>query len=299
MKFLLISKKFTYVKRGAFLTSERLSKHFPEHLDYLEEIQAQNLEHLSTQYKRLIFVTQAMKMYSLNLPFTRLKKLNALVYIRSGGGNFPVLYESCNNGFHYYKTYPNIKFFVPFVTDFHVQRTKKFDIPCVGFYIRRNLVHDSVMYMHNFLKSFKGKLDVFIMGEPAPEILRYPSVRSYGHTYDNTEFFKEISHYVYPQSATFQDPFPNSVLEAVQNGIQIVLPEIPGRTHKDGIDDIKDCIQYHETFNPDIEHDNSNIILQNKYFKNWYHKVFDNNFEYSFDRNKYHRFNEWIEHQVI
>jgi len=296
-KYLLTAHKYTYLKRGAHLTSNRLVDQFPENLDYKVDLDAQDLEKLNNQYKRIIFITQQFQNYHFKLDISRLKKLNYIIMLRSNQN--PILYNSGSNGFHYYKTYKNIKFYVPFVTDFPMIEKVKHGIPCLGFYIRRNVTPDSLVYINDFLKNLKQSVDIFVMGNPTPEFLKYDCINSYTHTYDHIKFFSNISHYIYPTSKQFQDPFPNSILEAVQTGAQIVFPEIPNRTHKDGIDDIKDCIKWHKDFNPYIEYDNSNCILKAKNFKNFYLNLFENNFEYSFDRTKYSRFNEWIEGEVL
>lgn len=297
-KYLLISHKYDNLKRGAFLTSNRFVDTYSEHLDYKLDLDAQNLEHLNTQYKRLIFTTQLFHNYRLRLNLTRLRKLNYIFLLRSDQN--PLIYNSASNGFHYYRTYNNIKFYIPSITDFpHIANKVINKIPCLGFYIRRTVTPDSLLYIKDILRNLKHIVNVYVMGNPLPEVSTYNSVNSYTHTYDQFEFFRNISHYIYPASKIFQDPFPNSVVEAIQSGVQIVFPEIHGRKHKDGIDDIKDCIKWHKEFNPDIEFDNSDCVLTNKTFKPFYLKLFNNNFEYSFDRSKYRSFANWIEGEIL
>lgn len=297
-KYLLISHKYDNLKRGAFLTSNRFVNSYSEHLDYKLDLDAQNLEELNDQYVRLIFTTQVINNYRLKLNFNRLRNLKYIIFLRNSQN--PILYNSASNGFHYYKTYRNIKFYIPSITDFPtIENKANFKIPCLGFYIRRNVTPDSLSLIKDFLQNLKYYVDVFLMGDPAPELKQYTCVNTYTHTYNQIEFFRNISHYIYPASKQFQDPFPNSVLEAVQSGIQIVFPEVYGRNHNDGIDDIKDCIKWHESFNPDKEFNNSNCILTNKTFKQFYLNLFDSNFEYSFDRDKYNRFSNWIEGELL
>ena len=97
----------------------------------------------------------------------------------------------------------------------------------------------------------------------------------------------------------WDDPFPHSMVEAIQSECQIISPIISNRNHMDGVDDVLDCIQSHIEFDPDIYFDNSKTILNANNFKQFYQRVFDNDFEYSFERDKYNRFNEWIEAEVI
>jgi hypothetical protein len=297
-KYLLISHKYDFLKRGAFITSNRFVESYSEHLDYKLDLDAQNLEELNEQYKRLIFTTQVISNYRLKLNLTRLRNLNYIFFLRNTQN--PLIYNSASNGFHYYKTYKNIKFYIPSITDFSPIENKVYNKNlCLGFYIRRNITPDSVSFINDFLKNLKIPVDVYVMGNPAPEFLNYKCVNTYNHTYNQIEFFENITHYMYPASKQFQDPFPNSVLEAVQSGVQIIFPEIYGRNHKDGIDDIKDCIYWHKNFNPDIKYDNTDCILTDSKFKKFFLNLFDNNFEYSFDRNKYKYFSDWIEGEIV
>jgi len=295
-KYLLISHKYQNTKRGAYFSSNRLQQCFPEWLDHLVDLDAQNLEELNEQYQKLIFITQVISKYHFKLTISRLQPLNYILFLR--GKQNPLLYNSCNNGFYYYKHYKNIKYFVPFVTDYNIQSLKK-NIPCIGFYIRRNIVPDSFLFIDSFLKECKYKIDIFIMGDDVPRFKEYKCVNTYEHTYNKDIFFQNITHYMYPCSKVFQDPFPNSVLEAIQTNKQIIFPNIPYRDHKDGIDDIKDCIKWYETFQPNIIYDNKDCILKAKYFKKFYLNLFENNFEYNFDREKYNHFDKWIEREVL
>jgi hypothetical protein len=297
-KYLLISHKYDLLKRGAFITSNRFVEFYSGYLDYKLDLDAQNLEELNKQYKRLIFTTQVIQNYRIELNFTRLIKLNYILFLRSDQN--PLIYNSASNGFHYYKTYKNIKFYIPSITDFPPIKNKVYHKnPCLGFYIRKNITPDSVKFINDFLKNLKIHVDVYVMGNPAPEFLNYECVDTYNHTYNQIEFFENISHYIYPASKYFQDPFPNSVLEAVQSGVQIIFPEVYGRNHKDGIDDIKECILWHKNFNPDIKYDNTDCVLTNSNFKTFFLNLFDNNFEYSFDRDKYKYFSDWIKGEII
>jgi hypothetical protein len=136
------------------------------------------------------------------------------------------------------------------------------------------------------------------MGDDNNKIKAHPNVRNFKHTNDNYEFFKSITHYFYPTSRHFVDPFPHSALEAVQTGKQIIFPEIQ-REHKDGIDEIKDVIKWHEKFNTKIYHDNSKQPLTAENFSRYYKMIFENNWEYSFDRNKYKNMADWIEGEIL
>ena len=149
------------------------------------------------------------------------------------------------------------------------------------------------------LKELKTDVDLYFMGNPPKERFdKWPHIKRMSHTYNNVKFFENITHYVIPDS-TYADIFTNSLMEAVQAGKQIISPPLKDKRRKHGIDDIKDCIMYHTKFNPKLILDNSHTILKAENFKPFYKRLFDNNFEYSFDRNKYKTFREWIEREVL
>lgn len=296
-KYLLIAHKFIKTDRGAHTTSKRLSEHFPDYLDYRVDLESQDLENLNEKYKRIIFVTQVPSLYHFKISYSRFKNINHILMIR--GNQSPSLYNSCNNGFHYYRSYPTIKYYVPFITNYSTTKDIiKNEIPRLGFYLRRLIVPDSFSCAIKLIKELKHKVKIYIMGDPAPEISGLKNVVSYNHTFNNDEFFSNITHYVYPTSRVFQDPFPNSVLEAIQTKKQIIFPEIK-REHVDGIDDIKECIKWHEKFDPDIYYDNKDCPLNVESFNKFYMNLFENNFEYLFDRDKFKSFSKWIEKEVL
>ena len=82
-------------------------------------------------------------------------------------------------------------------------------------------------------------------------------------------------------------------------GCQIVSTVIKGRTHKDGVDDILDCIEYETDLIWDSDCYNKNTILNADNFQKFYKWLFENNFEYQFDRSKYKTFDEWIERELL
>lgn len=295
-KYLLISHQYHQLKRGAFTTSVRLQKQYPDYLDHKLDIHSQDIEQLNEIYKKLIFTSQVKSVYYLDVSFLKLRKLNYLFYLREDEN--PFLYNSCSNGFHYFRRNNKIKYFAPFVTDFFVEPVKK-EKPCIGFYIRKHVTYDSYLFITEFLKNSFYNFDIYVMGDNSAHFANFNCVDNYYHTYDNKEFFQNITHYYYPCSATFTDPFPNSVLEAIQNNKQIIFPMLPNRRHVDGIDDLKDCIKWHSDYNPDKELDNSDNILLSKNFDKFYFELFNNDFLYDFDREKYKRFDKWIEHEVL
>jgi hypothetical protein len=141
-------------------------------------------------------------------------------------------------------------------------------------------------------------MDVAIMGDPNDQIEHHPNVNNFTHTNDNTKFFSLISHYFYPTSKYFVDPFPHSVVEALQCKRQIIFPKIE-RNFKDGIDDIKDVINWQEKFTPSIENKNKNHPFKAKIWKKFYQNVFDRNWEFAFCRNTYKELSGFIQKEVL
>jgi len=292
MKYIVIGHRFGDLGRGGYHIPKRFCDEHSEYCEFREDRKAV-FETLNESYRRLIFWTQVPRCYTKPVNFIRLRRINHLFYLRSEYLN--PFYNNCTNGFYYYHSDKRFDNYVPMITDFPIQENKPKQ-ETLGFYVRKSITPDSFDWFVDFLSSLKRKVNVYILGEEAPEVENHNNVLHYNHTYDNVQFFGSITHYFYPTSKHFTDPFPHSILEAVQAGCQIVLPEIE-RTHKDGIDDLKDCIKWHDRFDDKIL-DNSDCILTASNFKNFYKKVFDNNFEYKLDR-KYKRWGDWIEHEVL
>jgi len=295
MKYLVIGHKFGSLKRGGFVVSKRFCEEHPEHCEFREDKRSRQLTQLNNQYKRLIFRTQVPRCYSLPINFVKLRKLNHIIYLRAR--YLSPFYNSCTNGFYYYKMHDGIQNYIPMITDFP-KIEKQPDSICLGFYVRKWLTPDSFDFFVNILDNLKHKYNLCIMGDRNDQLQRHPNVKSFKHTYDNYEFFKTITHYFYPTSKYFVDPFPHSVLEAVQTGKQIIFPSID-REHKDGIDDLKDCINWHQNFRPDVTLDNINQPMTALNFKKFYQRIFDNNWEHRFDRDQYKTMYEWIEREVL
>jgi len=294
MKYLVIGHKFGALGRGGYHISKRFCDEHPDECEFLEDKKARDFEKLQDQYRRLIFRTQVPRCYNQPVNFVRLRKINHLIYLRAKYIN--PLYNNCTNGFYYYQMHKGFDNYIPMITDF-----PKVSMPqheCLGFYVRKWLTPDSFECFMSILDSFKYKIRVTIMGDPSPEIENHNNVLHYNHTNDNVQFFSEITHYFYPTSKHFVDPFPHSVLEAVQCGKTIIFPKIE-RDFKDGIDDLKDVIHWHEDFNPFIDNLNKDQPLNSKTWKKFYQKVFDNNWEFDFCRDTYKDLSSFIQKFVL
>ncbi|MBY8999671.1 MAG: hypothetical protein KGD64_02030 [Candidatus Heimdallarchaeota archaeon] len=297
MKYLVIGHKFGALKRGGFVVSKRFCEEHPNDCKFIQDIKARgrSLNILNEKYRRLIFRTQVPRCYSIPINFVKLRKLNHIIYLRAR--YLSPLYNSCTNGFYYYKMHENIRHYIPMITNFPEITEQPKDV-CLGFYVRKWLTPDSFNCFVDILDNMKEKYDLCIMGDQNDQLKNHPNIKSFKHTNDNYEFFSRITHYFYPTSGYFVDPFPHSVLEAVQTGKQIIFPKID-RPHKDGIDDIKDCIVWHKEFNQDIYLDNSNQPMTAENFRKFYQMIFDNNWEYDFNRDKYNRMIDWIVGEVL
>ena len=289
MKYLLLARKYGSPKRGAHTTSMRFEQEHPENIKYSQDLYVTDYEDQLSTYDKLVFVTQAPHLYSKKFNFVSLNNIPHTVYIREEYNN--PLYNSCNNGFSYFCNYKSIKNFIPMITDFKIDNVAS--EPTLGFYTRVHVNLDAVEYFKEMLSKLTEPIALYTMGDNCCDFQQYPMVKRWVHTYDNIEFFRNITHYIYPLSVTFIDPFPNTVLEAAQNNIQVVLPRLPGRSHIDGADDIMTCINYHTTLNLSLDLNNSDCGLNSYNFRNFYKQVFDNNFNYTFDRAKYNTFYDW------
>lgn len=297
-KYLLISVSYRGLKRGAFTISERMVNEHSEYLDHLESKDVIDLRELNEKYKRIIFVTQTPSNYPFPINLVSLRGINYLIYVRSEFNHFG--YNSCNNGFYYTHRHSNIRNFIPMITDFFIEPVKS-DKPCLGFYIRNYLTRDSFDCFLGILSNLHTHVNIYTMGEDIKYNFseKFEYVESHNHTFDNRTFFSNVTHYVYPESKFYIDPLPYSLIEAAQNGKEIIVPRIDGRHHRDGIDDIKDFITYHTRFIPGISYNNSVLPFSSLLFKKFYRNVFDNNFEHVLDRKKYNTFISWVVGEVL
>jgi hypothetical protein len=297
MKYLVIGHKFENLGRGGYHISKRFCDEHPEFCEFKEDIEIKKLEEL--KYRRIIFRTQVPSCYSISFDLKKLKSINHVFYLRNEYTH-PHL-NNCTNGFHYYHMNKVFNNYVPMITDFPVQEITQPQENCLGFYVRRWLAPDSYDRFIDILDRLPYKMNVAVMGDDEPEIRHHKNILHYNHTNDNVQFFSYITHYFYPTSKVFVDPFPHSVLEALQCGKKIIFPKIE-RNFKDGIDDIKDCIHWEETANnyisdkPDC---NKNHPFKAKLWKKFYKKIFDHNWTYNLCRSKYNNMYQFIQQEVI
>lgn len=238
--YCLIGKKYDLAKRGSYTVTRRFCD---EHqLTFKVDTEVKNLEELSHQY-RVISTFQVPELYAFRYNLIRARKLNAIFYVRHSIDRF--LQRPITNGLNMYNSYHFFKSFVPMITDYTVDSHST--EPVVGFYARVHVNPDAIEYLRHELDQLTKPISLVTMGNSST-YLEHKMIAHHYHTQDAADFFSRITHYYFPMSATFVDPFPNTLLEALQCGKQIICPTVPSRKHKDGIEDILSCVaNYHVT----------------------------------------------------
>jgi len=286
MRYAVVAHRYKNTKRGAYTTAQNLHRMFPNYIDHLEEeyVEIVTTERLKNDYDKIIFLTQMPFKYTFPVNITRLINTRHVIFIRSEHNHS--IYESCTNGFHYYRNNCDIKYYIPILPKVEEIQHVTPKRPVLGYYARKNLIWDAWWKFCEVVENFGEEVDVYLMGNDAPEVQQYNNVVDYKHTYDNKEFFSNITHYVYPMSNKFVDPFPTSLYEAIQYKKEVIIPKLD-RSFKDGIDDIIDC----------IEDDISLLDWEN--FRSFYNKIFESGFVYKLDRIWYIGMNDWIKGEVL
>lgn len=290
-KYLLISKRFSVLKRGAFKSSEYFKDNFEDNIDFIESSKIVDYIDLNEKYKRLIFLTQAPHLYNKKITFITANKLNSINFLRPE--YISEYNNSATNCFHLYKEYKKYKFYIPIIFSNRINVIKE-DKIVLGIYFRNNIIcEDSCKYLKHLLNNIKYDLDLYILGSSSI-IIKNKKIKSIKFTTNPQEFYSKITHFIYPESNMI-DPFPQSILEAVHNNCQIIIPKNRTKNFKDGIDDIKSLIKYHEDINFNKFYDNTNCILTFDNLKKFYNKLFNNNFEFNFIRDKYLNIKDFID----
>lgn len=237
MKYLFIAKKFVNLKRGAWTASQDLAEYFPQHITLKEDKDVNTLKGVLNGFNKVILVTQVPHLYSFSVNFLSLLDVDHLIFVRNEYNLSS--YNSCTNGFYYYKYHENIKNYIPFIPNVKSDEPKE---ERYGFYYRPYLNPDACQW---FLDNFKNSnKPVMTMGNiPVPMI----GNKNWSYTYDRNEFWSNITHYIYPISTKYVDPFPTSIAEAIQTGKEVLFPKLKDRNYKDGIDDCMEVYKYDRT----------------------------------------------------
>lgn len=111
------------------------------------------------------------------------------------------------------------------------------------------------------------------------------------------KFMNNISHFLYIHTKNF-DAFPNTLIEAILSNKQIIIPEPINEKLPDGSFDIKEAIEYHTNYDCVKLYDNSNTIISKYSFLKVWTLLYEHNFEYSFNKNKYKTYVEWYNDEI-
>lgn len=117
----------------------------------------------------------------------------------------------------------------------------------VGYYARDCRMQSNFAFV-DFAKRLPSSINIVTMGTKQLLEKHLSCLPNWVHTYSNDEFWSSCTHYFYYRCSDFEDPFPHTLLEAVQSGHSIISIRDPRRSHQDGIDDILSCISFKEKF---------------------------------------------------
>lgn len=301
MNYKLIFRTFGEPRRGANILSYELQDKDPRikcyDIDSISDIVS-----IRDKNSTLVFQTQGIHLYNQKYNFLKAKPTD-VVYIRHEQS--PRMYTNpVNNGFSYsqvkntknknFSWENHIKYFSPVLYNFE-KSTKDIE-PTIGYYLRPTLTPDATNWFLEFLNNLETPVKLYTMGIEI-NYSNHKNVLSHTHTYDRFEFFKNTTHYIYFKSNSFIDPYPHSLMEAVQSGCQIIVPENK-RDFYDGIDDILSCVNYHKTFNNEMI-DNSDSLL-NLNFNPYIKRLIDKGFLFTEmkEMKEYKNFKEWISENI-
>jgi len=232
---------------------------------------------------RNIVLTQVPFFYKKKKEFFT-EMFNAIHFLRPYLVNY--WKNSATNGFSIYKEIDGYKYCIPMMYNYKCNNNNVKDKIVIGYY--NSIYRGTKEWFKQFVKDNETYIDrIYILGE---QIRECPS---FIYTTNKDEFFSNITHFVYPMSTSFVDPWPTTLEEAVRCNKQIII--LPSnRNWHDGIDDICSCIRYHTSLNLNRYYDNANCSINMFDLTKYYDALlFDNNFEYKIDRTKYKSFNEW------
>lgn len=273
MKYLFIAKKFPKIKRGAWTASEDLRRVFPNNITLKTDNRVHKIRGVAPLYDKIVLVTQVPHLYHFAVNFLSLHGINHLIFIRSEH-NEP-FFNSCTNGFYYYKEHEDIKNYIPFIPRLPVMREPQEER--IGFYHRPYLNPDACKW---FIDKYKDNdIPIITMGE---YIAAFKNRRNWVHTYERDYFWKNTSTYLYPRSTTYVDPFPTSVVEALQTGKKVLIHNLGPRNYKDGIDDVLDVCNY----------DRNLFNFSN--FVSYYRNLLSNGMESYIDRYNYNTLSSYL-----
>lgn len=292
LKYALIGYNNPTHKRGAYTEAKCLADKYPTILSAFDAGNNINMNDIRHKFDTVVFTYQNPNKLN-ECKVLDLKYYNTdIIYIRKN--IISIFKNKTTNGFSMYLDNPFYVNFVPMCINMLESKTVDTSKIILGYYIRPQYRPDDFAMFIKFIKDIKYDIELYVMGS---FIFDFKSlnkhIKKLIYTTDNVLFFDNVTHYVYSESWSF-DPWPTTLQEAVNSNKQIIILE-QYRNFKDGITDIKECIDYHADLNLDLYYDNSKCILNTWNWNNYYPNVFNNNFKYVFDRNKIKHFTEWLE----
>ena len=179
------------------------------------------------------------------------------------------------NGFSYLKRfYGKYHGFFPTIYQSHF---KKNDNISIGYYARDCRSQSNAAFC-DFVKSLPQGIPIMTMGQKECIKPKLASNPNWTHTYSNDIFWSRCSHYFYYRCSDEIDPFPHTLLEAIQSQHTIISPIDPRRDFSDGIDDLLSFIPFYTEFNDDVDSYSLNGLDASKYWMNIMENVVSNGF---------------------
>lgn len=298
-KILLIGRSRDKYRAGSHYSYLQLKNYFSDKFDYIDgrEYTSLDFPFLFSKYEKVIFCNQSHNKYPFKIPNKILLTERKMMMFTRFFNIAPIV-NSITNGFSIYKERKVHKYFFPTITSQYYQykTDKEPTEECFGYYYRPQ-TPDSFFYFMDMMNNYHHPVNIKICGrEPDIEFIKrhISNINKISYTMDMREFFSEITHYIMPMSASYIDPLPHVIIEAVQHDKQVICPKLSNRNHKDGIDDVLSIIKYHTDLYDKSILDNTNTVLDIRNFENFYrHAIYDLSFEYKLEADKYNTFYEW------
>ena len=293
MKYALIGWNDKQQKRGAYTEAAALQSKYPDIVDVFDANTKLDINELHQQYDKLIYTYQnPNKLYSKRVLDVKYFEKD-IVYIRK---DIKTLFKyKTTNSFSMYRQNQTVfNNFVPMLIPMFSPDTNiDYNTIKLGYYLRPQYRPDDYQMFCDFIYNIQMPVDLYVMGSFVfPLNGKTKLIKNLIYTTDNNIFFNNITHYVYSMSNVF-DPWPTTLQEAVNCNKQIIILK-QNRSFKDGIDDIMENIKYHTKLDTDVFYNNSKSIINTWNYDKYYKEVFENEFLYSFDVDKYKYFSDWL-----
>ena len=179
------------------------------------------------------------------------------------------------NGYSYFRRYrQHFDQWFPTIYGSHFDVN---DIPSIGYYAR-DMRQQSNRAFIDFIQKLPTGVPIVTMGTKELIESKMPHGANWRHTYSNEDFWKSCSHYFYYQPSDFEDPFPHTLLEAIQSGHRIISYKDINRTFYDGVDDLLSCIEYDDKFFPSRRGEKCDA-LESSLWKNYLTHIVESHFQ--------------------